>query len=111
MRHGGVTQWLSYPMAEYKVLSWRGIPAQVKAYGEGGTQSATMPDRYQTEIDRVAMREGLAGSDAYLEQWKWGKRTARDGSARQVLDEVVAELTAEWDPKLTSVPGRAAGDR
>ena len=58
------------------------------------------------------MREGLAGSDAYLEQWKWGKaRGTRDGSARQVLDEVVAELTAEWDPKLTSVPGRAAGDR
>ena len=69
-------------MAEYKVLSWRGIPAQVKAYGEGGTQSATMPDRYQTEIDRVAMREGLAGSDAYLEQWKWGKRTARVTAAR-----------------------------
>ena len=98
-------------MAEYKVLSWRGIPAQVKVYGEGGTQSATMPDRYQTEIDRVAMREGFAGSDAYLEQWKWGKRTTRDGSARQVLDEIVAELTAEWDPKLTSAPRRAAGDR
>ena len=91
-------------MAEYKVLAWRGIPAQVKAYGEGGTQSATMPDRYQTEIDRVAMREGLAGSDAYLEHWKWGPRTARDGSARQVLDEVIAELIAVWDPKLTSVP-------
>lgn len=98
-------------MAQFKVLCWRGIPAQVKVYGEEGTQSATMPDRYQTEIDRVAMREGLAGSDAYLEQWKWGPRTARDGSTRQVLDEVVAELTAEWDPKLASVRGRNAGDR
>ena len=99
------------PMAEYKVLSWRGIPAQVKVYGEGGTRSAPMPDRYQTEIDRVAMREGLTGSDAYLEHWKWGKRTARDGTARQVLDEVIAELTAEWGPKLTSVPGADGGDR
>lgn len=96
-------------MAEYKVLSWRGIPAQVKAYGEGGTRSAPMPDRYQTEIDRVAMKEGLGGTDAYLEQWKWSRRTARDGSTRQVLDDVIAELIAAWDPKLTSVPG--AGDR
>ena len=96
-------------MAEYKVLSWRGIPAQVKAYGEGGALSAPMPDRYQTEIDRVAMKEGLAGSDAYLEQWKWSRRTARDGDARQVLDQVIAELTAAWDPKLTSGPG--GGDR
>ena len=96
-------------MAEYKVLSWRGIPAQVKAYGSGGALSAPMPDRYQTEIDRVAMKEGLAGSDAYLEQWKWSRRTARDGDAREVLDQVIAELTAAWDPKLTSVPG--GGDR
>ncbi len=94
-------------MAEYKVLSWRGIPAQVKAYGEGGARSAPMPGRYQTEIDRVAMKEGLAGTDAYLEQWKWSRRAARDGSAPEVLDEVIAELTAAWDPKLTSVPGAA----
>ncbi|MCY4373330.1 MAG: virulence factor [Spirochaetaceae bacterium] len=98
-------------MAEYKVLAWRGIPAQVKAYGAGGTQSATMPDRYQTEIDRVAMREGLAGTDAYLDQWKWGPRISREGSAKEVLDAVIAELVAEWDPKLTSVPGARAGDR
>ena len=91
-------------MAEYKILSWRGIPAQVKVYGETGTQSATMPDRYQIEIDRIAMREGLAGSDAYLEQWKWGPRTARNGTAGEVLDEIITELTAKWDPKLTSVP-------
>lgn len=96
-------------MAEYRVLSWRGIPAQVKAYGEEGTLAAPMPGRYQTEIDRVAMREGLAGSDAYLEQWKWSRRATRAGSARQVLDEVIAELTAAWDPKLTSVPGAGAG--
>ena len=91
-------------MAEYKILSWRGIPAQVKVYGETGTQSATMPDRYQIEIDRIAMREGLAGSDAYLEQWKWGPRTARNGTAGEVLDEIITGLTAKWDPKLTSVP-------
>ena len=70
-----------------------------------------MPDRYQTEIDLVAMREGLAGSDAYLEQWKWGARTARAGTARQVLDDVIAELTAEWDPKLTSSPPAAGADQ
>lgn len=97
-------------MAEYRVLSWRGIPAQVKAYGAEGTLAAPMPGRYQTEIDRVAMREGLAGTDDYLQQWKWSRRATRAGNARQVLDEVIAELTAAWDPRLTSGPGPGPGE-
>ena len=96
-------------MTEYKVLCWRGIPAQVKVYGEDGTFSAPMPDRYQTAIDSVALREGLAASDAYLDQWKWGRRTIRNGSARQVLDSIIAELVAEWDPKINTPPPTKSG--
>lgn len=98
-------------MTEYKVLCWRGIPAQVKVYGEDGRLSAPMPDRYQTEIDLTAMKEGLASSDAYIEQWKWSARTSRAGNARQVMEAVIADLVAEWDPKLTSTPPSASVDR
>ena len=87
-------------MTEYQVLAWRGIPAQVRVSGGGKRISAQLPSRYQEEIDRVAMEEGLYGSDDYLEQWKWGPRRQRDGEPQQVLDAVVAELVADWDRRL-----------
>ena len=87
-------------MAEYRVLRWQEIPAQVRASGGGKRISGQLPSRYQEEIDRVAMEEGLYGSDEYLEQWKWGPRQQRDGTPQEVLDAVIAELIAEWDRKL-----------
>jgi hypothetical protein len=59
-----------------------------------------MPDRYQLEIDRVAMQEGLAGSDDYLNQWHWTAKLERPGTAAEVLESVSVELIAEWDPKI-----------
>ena len=91
-------------MAEYRVLKWREIPAQVRVAGGGKRISGQLPPRYQEEIDRSAMAEGLYGSDAYLEQWKWGARQQRDGAPQQVLDAVIAELVAQWDRKLFGAP-------
>ena len=87
-------------MTEYRVLRWQEIPAQVRVAGAGKRISGQLPPRYQEEIDRVAMAEGMYGSDAYLEQWKWGPRQQRDGAPQEVLDTVIAELVAEWDRKL-----------
>ena len=92
-------------MTEYQVLAWRGIPAQVRVSAAGKRISAQLPSRYQEEIDRVAMEEGLYGSDDYLEQWKWGPRRPRAGELQQVLDAVVAELVADWDRRLFGGPG------
>ena len=95
-------------MTEYRVLAWRGIPAQVRVSAPGKRISGQLPPRYQEEIDRVAMEEGMYGSDAYLEHWKWGPRQTRDGGPQEVLDAVVAELIEEWDRKLFGAPGPAA---
>jgi hypothetical protein len=68
----------------------------VKAFDDdGSTVSAQLPDWFQQEIDRRAMEQGLIGSDAYLEQWAWGELEERPGSAAEVLDAVVGELTQE----------------
>jgi hypothetical protein len=87
-------------MARYRILSWRDIPAQVKVFDEGRRPlSVTLSERWQQEIDRVAMRDGLVGTDDYLSQWEWSQDAERDGSAEDVLDALVTELEASWETR------------
>ncbi len=80
-------------MTRVQVLYWQDIPSLVRATGADGSQvSRQLPDWFQQEIDRVAMEQGLAASDAYLEQWRWGDAEEREGSPQDVLDAVEAEL-------------------
>ena len=81
-------------MAKYSILYWRDIPSVVEARDENGVHKLQLDAKFQELIDAVAMRNGLAGTDAYLEQWRRGKRVARDGSAEEVASAVKAELEA-----------------
>lgn len=84
-------------MAEYQVLYWRGIPAQVRVFGGRRPLSRPLPARFQQAIDRVAMRDGLAGTDDYLAQWQWTERRTGDGEPEELLDRLIEELAAEYD--------------
>jgi hypothetical protein len=76
-----------------QALYWQEIPSLVRVTGDDGTQlSRQLPDWFQQEIDRVAMEQGLVGSDAYLEQFGWRDLEPRDGAPNEVLDAVAAEL-------------------
>ncbi len=87
-------------MARYQILYWQDIPSVVKAFDDDGTPaSRQLPDRFQQEIDRQAMRQGLASSDDYLAQWRWGDAQERPGPAEQVLDALVQELEQELDER------------
>jgi hypothetical protein len=78
-----------------QVLYWQEIPSVIRVTGDDGAQlSRQLPDWYQQEIDRVAMEQGLIGSDAYLEQFGWRDVEPRDGAPSDVLDAVEAELTS-----------------
>ena len=80
-------------MTAFRVLYWQEIPSLVRATAADGTQvSRQLPDWFQQEIDRVAMEQGLVGSDAYLERWHWSEPEERDGAVNDVLDAVEAEL-------------------
>ena len=84
-------------MAIYQVLYWKDIPAQVKVSEQGKRPvSRPLPDYFQEEIDRMAMEEGLAGTDDYLNQWEWSAKQERPGSTEEVLDALVRELEQQW---------------
>jgi hypothetical protein len=80
-------------MVKYQVLYWKHVPSQVKVF-EGGERpvSRSMPDRFLAEIDRIAMEEGLIGTDDYLNQWQWTPKKERKGSAEEVAEALVREL-------------------
>jgi hypothetical protein len=80
---------------QVRVLYWQEIPSLIRVTTEDGTQvSRQLPEWFQQEIDRVAMEQGLIGSDAYLEQWTWRDVEPRDGAPNEVLDALEAELVA-----------------
>ena len=84
-------------MARYRVMSWQGIPAQVNAQDDAGVRAKRMmPDWFAQEIDRVAMRDGLVGTDAYTEGWAWSAWAEMPGSADEVADAVVLQQASDW---------------
>ena len=74
-------------MADKIVVYWRDIPAQVIVKKGRKTARRQLPERFEQAIDRAAMRAGLTGTDAYLEQWR---RT----DPVEVGDDLEAEASA-----------------
>jgi len=75
-----------------QVLYWQDIPSVVRV----GDVKRQLPEWFQQEIDRVAMDQGLLGSDAYLEQWEWRDLGEREGDPAVVADEVESALVGGY---------------
>jgi hypothetical protein len=84
-------------MAEYRITYWREIPSMVTARDGGATSKAALPDRFQEAIDEAAMRLGMAGSDAYLEQWHHGEWVESTGAPDELVARVAEQLDMEFD--------------
>ena len=82
-------------MSTYRVLGWRGIPTQVEVTGaDGSLHKRPMARWFMQEISRITMREGLAGTDDYLEEFGWTEPVSRDGDPEAVLDALITEQAA-----------------
>ena len=80
-------------MTRVQILYWQDVPSVIKATGDDGSEvKRQLPDWYQQEIDKRAMVQGLADSDAYLEQWHWSEPEERTGSPDDVIDAIEREL-------------------
>ena len=72
-------------MAKLTTVYWRDIPAQVIARDRRDSAKAVLTERFAEAIDRAAMRAQMAGTDAYLDQW------------RRAVDNCGPDLEAEVD--------------
>lgn len=87
-------------MIQYQVLYWRDIPAQIKLFAGRRPSAHALPARFQLAIDRIAMQEGLVGTDAYLDQWHWSAKQERTGDPEAVLQTILRETQEEGDRVL-----------
>jgi hypothetical protein len=91
-------------VAEYRITYWRQIPSMVTARDGAATSKAALPDRFQEAIDEAAMKQGMAGSDAYLEQWRHGDWLEQPGSPDEVVAAVAERLDVEYgEARLTDL--------
>jgi len=86
-------------MATHQILYWHDIPIQVRSGRRRNRVSMELPQRFQVAIDNAAMAANLTGTDAYLEAFVWSEPKEREGPAEEVVQQVVAELNAEF-PKI-----------
>lgn len=81
-------------MARFQILYWQDVPSVIQAFADDGSAlKRQLPEWFQQEIDRRAMEQGLVGSEAYLEEWRWGDVEERPGSPDEVLDALERELS------------------
>ena len=84
-------------MAQYTILYWQDIPSMVEARKGRTRAKEQLSDRFQELIDTVAMRKGLFGTDAYLEQWRKGSPENREGTPADVVRAVADELESRYE--------------
>ncbi len=83
-------------MADLITVYWRDIPAQVMAKQRRKTAKVVLDDRFAEAIDQAAMRAGMVGTDAYLEQWRRVSVPCEE-DLQTVVQEAAECLEARYD--------------
>ncbi len=84
-------------MARYQILAWRDIPTQIRVADDTGAKvNRVLPRWFMQEISRITMREGLAATDDYLDEFEWSPEAEREGTAVEVANALNAEINARF---------------
>jgi hypothetical protein len=75
-------------------MYWKEIPVQVKGEDAQGSVSVPLDPRFQEAADAVAMLDGSAGTDAYLDAWQWGPLLDRPGTASDAANEMAQRINS-----------------
>ncbi|RME16155.1 MAG: hypothetical protein D6801_06040 [Alphaproteobacteria bacterium] len=86
-------------MPAVTIVYWRDIPAQVLVGKGRKAAKRPLPERFEQAIDRAAMKAGLAGTDAYLAEWRRAAPVEIDGDPDEIAAREAARLEAEYPPE------------
>lgn len=90
-------------MADVTIVYWRDIPAQViVGKGRRGVK-IPLAERFEQAIDRAAMKDGMTGTDAYLEEWRKADPVRIEGEDRAVAEAEARRIETEYDTERLKV--------
>jgi len=100
-------------MAKLIVVYWRDIPAQVTVKAGRRTARVPLSERFETAIDRAAMKAKLRDSNSYLAEWRRGTLGECGDDVEAEAAAAAATLEAAYDDdrlrRLVSAGGREEG--
>jgi len=73
-------------------MYWKEIPVQTQGRDGSGAVSRPLDPRFQRGVDAIAMLDGSAGTDDYLDAWEWGEFSDADGSAQAAADGLAKRI-------------------
>ena len=79
------------------IVYWRDIPAQVIVKAGRQNAKVQLSERFEKAIDRAAMRAKMAGSDAYLEQWRRADAVECGADLEAEAAAAARRLEADYD--------------
>lgn len=90
------------------VIWWRDIPAQVVAKDRRRASKIVLHPRFQTAIDRAAMRAGKRSASDYIGEWRKTQRPCGDdleAEAQAEAERLEASYTREVLARLVEAGG------
>ncbi len=75
-------------------MYWKEIPVQVQAQDEAGQVSLPLAPRFQEAADAIAMFDGSAGTDSYLDGWGFGPYVEFDGAGQEVAERIAERFNS-----------------
>ena len=96
-------------MTEFRLITWRDIPAQIKLRDEDARKSQPLSRRFSAAISAAALGAGLTASDEYLAMWRNGEWTAVSGSLEEAAAAVLTDIEAAYPPARLRALVRAGG--
>ena len=95
-------------MGKMITIYWRDIPSQV-IYKLGREKyKKQLNPKFETAIDRAAMRAGKGSSDAYMSEWR-RETVAMQGNPQELVDNLVNELENQFTDEVLEKTIKAKG--
>ena len=95
-------------MGKMITIYWRDIPSAV-IYKRGREKyKKQLNPKFETAIDRAAMRAGKGSSEAYLSEWR-RETVAMQGDPQELVDNLVKELENQFTDEVLEKTIKAKG--
>ena len=97
-------------MAKMITFFWRDIPSHVMYKAGREKHRKQLDPKFETAIDRAAMRAGKGSSDAYIAEWR--RETKRLEGVRdpsKLLETQVLQLEQEFSDEILEKTIKAGG--